>query len=73
MVEEDDVPWGALVVIAAKPHQENVSWQKYQWSLCFSYQKINQVTLPFTSPIPRCHDAVQKIDTEAKYFTSVDM
>ena len=24
VVEEDDVPWGALVVLSAKPHQDNV-------------------------------------------------
>ena len=48
-------------------------WHKYQWRLCVSYQKMNQVTHLFTFPIPRCDDAVQDIDTEAKYFISVHM
>ena len=72
VVEEDDVPWGALVVLYAKPHQENVPWYNYQWRLCVSYQKLNHVTRPFTFPITCCDDAVQDIDTEAKYFIAVD-
>ena len=36
--EEDNKPWGALVVLDAKPHQENVPWHKYQWRMCVSYQ-----------------------------------
>ena len=66
IVEEDDGPWGALVVLAAKPHQENVPWHKYYQRLCVSYQKLTQVTRQFTLPIPRCDDKVQCIDTEAK-------
>ena len=38
-----------------------------------SYQKLNQVTHPFTFPIPLCDDVVQDIDTEAKYFIAVDI
>ena len=73
VVEEYNKPWGALVVLAAKPHQENVPWNEYQWMLCVSYQKLNQVNRPFTFPIPLYEDAVQDIDTEAKYFIALDM
>ena len=73
VMEEDNGPWRALVVLAAKPHQENVLWNEYQWRLCVSYQKLNQVNHPFTLPINRCDDALQDIDTEAKYFIAVDM
>ena len=73
VVVEYNGPWGALVVLAGKPHQENMPWNKYQWRMCVSYQKMNQVTRPFTFPIPRCDDAVQNIDTEAKPFISVYM
>ena len=73
VVEEDDGTWGALVVLAAKPHQIVLPWHKYQWRLCVSYQKLNQVTRPFTFPIPLCDDSVQDIDTEEKYFISVYM
>ena len=73
MVEEDDGPWGALVVLAEKPHQEKLPCHEYQWRLCVSYQKLNQVTHPFTFPIPCCDDALQDIDTEEKYFIDMDM
>ena len=38
-----------------------------------SYQKLNQVTHPFTLPTPIFNDAVQDIDPEEKYFIAVDM
>ena len=38
-----------------------------------SYQKLNQVILPFAFPVPQFYDAVQYIYTEAKYFIPVDM
>ena len=41
VVEEDDRPCSAFVVLAAKLHQENVPWHKYQWRLCLSYRKLD--------------------------------
>ena len=41
--------------------------------MCVSYQKLNQATRPFTSPIPCFDEAVQYINTEAKYFISMYM
>ena len=73
MVEEDDGPWGALVVLAEKPYQENVPWHEYQWRLCASYQKLNQVTSPLTLPIPCYDEVVQGTNTEENYFIAVDM
>ena len=73
VVEEDDGTWGALAVLAAKPHQENVPWHEYQWRLFVSYQKINQVNHPSTFPITRYDGAVQDIDTEEKHFIAVDI
>ena len=73
VVEEDNGPWGTLMVLAVKPYQGNVPCHKYQWMLCVSYQKLNQVTCPFTFPITRCDDAIQDIDIKAKYIISVDM
>ena len=72
MVEEDDGPWGALVVLYAKSHQENLPWHK-QWRMCVSYQKLNQATRPFNFFTPCYDDSVQDIDIEANYFTSVEM
>ena len=73
VAEEEYIPWGELVVLAAKPHQENMACHEYQWRLCVSYQKLNQFTRPFAFPITRCDDAVQDIDTEENYFIAVDM
>ena len=38
LIEDDDGPWGAIIVLAAKPHQEEVPWDKYKWRLCVSYR-----------------------------------
>ena len=73
VMEEDNRPWGSLVVLAVKPHQENMPCHEYQWKLCVSYQKLNHITRPFTFPILFCDDAVQDIEKEAKCFIAVDM
>ena len=73
VVEEDGGPWGALVIIEAKPHPENGPWHEYQWRMCVTYQKLNQTTIPFTFPIPSCDDEAQDIGTEANNFIAVDM
>ena len=61
------------MVLAAKPCQENVSWHEYQWIMCVSYQKMNQVNFPFKFTIPFFDDSVQYIDTEENYVIAVDM
>jgi hypothetical protein len=73
LVEDDNGPWGAMVVLAAKPNQGLKHYTEHQWRLCVSYRKLNQVTRPFKYPIPRCDDAVEDIDSEAKWFIAVDM
>ena len=67
LIEDDDGPWGAIIVLTAKPHQEEVPWHKYKWRLCVSYRQLNQVTHPFEFPIPRCDDAVEDIDPDAGF------
>ena len=37
LIEDDDGPWGAIIVLAAKLHQEDVPWHNYKWRLCISY------------------------------------
>ena len=52
-------PWGSLIVLAAKPHQEHVSnIDDFVWRLCVSYRALNRITKPFQFPIPRCDDSV---------------
>ena len=61
------------MVLVSKPRPENVPWHDYQWRLGVSYRKLNQFNCPFAFPIPSCDDVVQDIDTEAKYFITVNM
>ena len=72
LIEDDDGPWGAMIVLAAKPNQEHVHWSQYIWRLCVSYRKLNAVTRPFTFPIIRCDDAVQDIGG-ARYYITMDL
>ena len=61
------------MVLAAKPHQENMPWHEYQWRLFVSDQKLNHITQPFSLTKPLFYDEVQDIYTEVKYFIAVDM
>ena len=61
LIEPDDGPWGAMVVLAAKPHQEHKHWADYIWRLCVSYRKINSITRPFRFPTRRCDEAARDI------------
>jgi hypothetical protein len=68
-------PWGSLVVLAPKPHQESVvNIEDFIWRMCVSYRRLNSVTLPFEYPIPRCEDAIDDFgDSAGKlFFISLD-
>ena len=73
LVEDDDGPWGALVVLAAKANQEHVPWDQYIWRLCVSYRRLNQVTRPYAFPMRRCDDAVADVGPKARFYISVDL
>ena len=32
--------------------------EDFAWRMCVSYQKLNAITKPFQSPVPRCDDAI---------------
>ena len=72
IIEDDDGPWGAPIVLAAKPNQEHLHWSQYTWRLCVSYRKLNAVTRPFTFPIIRCDDAVREIGN-SRHFITMDL
>ena len=63
-------PWGSAIVLAAKPHQEHITdIADFIWRLCVSYRRLNQVTLPFEYPIPRCDDAIDDFgDSTGRLF-----
>jgi hypothetical protein len=67
--------WGSTIVLAAKPHQEDVlDILDFIWRMCVSYRRLNQVTLPFEYPIPRCDDAIDNFGDSAGrlFFISLD-
>ena len=72
MIEDDDGPWGAMVVLASKPNQGHKHWSEYIWRLCMSYRQLNAVTRPFTYPARRCDDAVQALG-HSRYFITMDL
>jgi hypothetical protein len=70
-IEDDEGPWGALVVLAGKPNQEHLPWWDYVFRLCVSYRKLNAVTRPFKYPTPRCDDAILGI--RGQWFITMDL
>jgi hypothetical protein len=39
LIQDDDGPWGALIVLAAKHGQDDTPWHDNIWRLCVSYRK----------------------------------
>ena len=59
-IRDCEGPWGAMNLLAPKPHQENVTnIQDFIWRLCVSYRALNAVTKYFTFPIPCCADSIE--------------
>ena len=69
---DDEGPWGSMIVLAGKPHQEHVHWSEYIWRLCVSYRQLNAVTRPFVFPIVRCDDAARAMGS-ATYSLALDL
>ena len=75
LIRECTGPWGSSIVLAPKPHQEDVTdITKYKWRMCISYRALNARTLPFQNPIPRCLDANENLGdaTGRLHFISLD-
>ena len=74
-IEECEGPWGSIIVLAPKPHQEHVEHiEDFVWRMCVSYRGLNKVTLPFAYPIPRCDDAIAVLNVGGVriYLITVD-
>jgi hypothetical protein len=55
-------PWGSMIVLDPKPHQEHVmDIEEFIWRMCVSFRRLNRVTKPFTFLIPRCADAIEDL------------
>ncbi len=70
IIEEDEGPYGAMIVLAAKPNQKHVHWTEYVFRLCMSYRQLNAVTRPFNFGMPRCDDETQRIGRAEVCITS---
>ena len=67
--------YGAPIVLAPKPHQEEVEdIADFIWRMCVSYRALNKVTKLFLYPIGRCDDAVENLGDGAGrlYFITLD-
>ncbi|GFT01023.1 retrovirus-related Pol polyprotein from transposon 297 [Trichonephila clavipes] len=64
IIEECESPYGAPVVLIQKPNN--------QFRLCIDYQKLNEVTVSDTYPLPRMDDLLQKAKHTA-YISTIDL
>jgi hypothetical protein len=60
-------PWGSLIVLAPKPHQENIT--NIEDLLCMAHvhllpeiERRHPTRLAFEYPIPRCDNAIDDFD-----------
>ena len=62
LIRDCEDPWGFLLLLAAKPHQESCTdIQAFIWRFCVSYRPLNSITLGFEFPIPRCADSTEDL------------
>ncbi|GFV22308.1 hypothetical protein TNCV_3923681 [Trichonephila clavipes] len=64
IIEECESPYGAPVVLIPKPNN--------QFRLCIDYQKLNEVTVSDTYPLPRMDDLLQEAKYTA-YISTIDL
>ena len=68
-------PWGFPIVLAPKPHQEEVmNIDDYIWRMCVSYRGLNRITKVFAYPISRCDSSIEDMGDHVGtlYFISLD-
>ena len=62
LIRDCEGAWGSLLLLAAKPHQENCDdIDFFIWRLCVNYRALNSITLPFQFSIPRCTDSIEDL------------
>ncbi len=61
LIQDDNEPYGFLIILTAKLGQENLLWNQFVWQLCVLFRKLSQMTRPFTYPIPRWDDAMDDL------------
>ena len=57
-IEKFGGPWGSIIVLAAKPHQEHIeNIDILVWIMCVSYRNIYAINKPFKFSNTCCDDA----------------
>ena len=73
-IRDCEGPWGFLLLLAAKPHQEScTNISAFIWRLCVSYQPLNKITLGFEFPIPRCVDSIEDLGNSCSLFFTISL
>ena len=68
-----DGEWLSKPLLAAKPHQENVTdIADFVWRFCVNYIALTAVTKIIAMPIPRCDDAVNMDFGDSKWKWLMD-
>ena len=68
--------WGSMIVLAAKPHQEDINdtTEIRMENVCVSYPRLNKVTKLYEYSIPHCDMAItiMELGSMGIYFITVD-
>ena len=73
IVQDTDSSWNSNIVLAPKPHQEDVdNIDEYIWRFCISYVALNLITKVINYTIPRCDDAAWYGFGRARFFIILD-
>ena len=73
MIPIHDGQWLSKPLLAAKPHQENVTdIENFVWRFCVNYIPLNSVTKIIAMPIQRCDEAVTMDFGGSKYRWLMD-
>ena len=61
-MEKCGVPRGSIIVLASKPHQENIlNIDDFIWRMCVYYRKLNSITNTFEFPILPCDGDISTV------------
>jgi hypothetical protein len=66
-IQSSTSPFTFPPVFVPKPHPNNTKWR-----MCVDYRRLNDKSVKFALPLPRCDEVVSQVGG-AKYFTTLDL
>ena len=66
-IQPSTSPFTFPPVFVPKPHTNNTKWR-----MCVDYRQLNDKSVKFALPLPRCDEVVSSV-RGAKYFTTLDL